>query len=170
MTNGGWYEFPVTDTGKYRYLRYKSPNGSYGNINELWFFDDKGDTIKGDIIGTEGVDWGPKERVFDNNILTGFQGISPDGHWVGLKLKTPKQVSKLRFIPRNDGNCIEVGDEYELVYWTNGTWKGLATVKAKENILKLKNMPSNGLYVLKNLTKGHEERIFTYEDGKQVWW
>ena len=170
VTNGGWYEFPVTDTGKYRYLRYKSPNGSYGNINELWFYDEKGDTIKGDIIGTEGVDWGPKERVFDNNILTGFQGISPDGHWVGLRLKTPKQVTKLRFIPRNDGNCIEVGDKYELVYWKNGNWKVLATVKAKDNILKLKNMPSNGLYVLKNLTKGHEERIFTYEDGKQVWW
>jgi len=170
VTNGGWYEFPVTDTGKYRYLRYKSPNGSYGNINELWFFDEKGDTIKGDIIGTEGVDWGPKERVFDNNILTGFQGVSPDGNWVGLKLRTPKQVTKLRFIPRNDGNCIEVGNKYELVYWNNGSWKVLATVKAKENILKLKNMPSNGLYVLKNLTKGHEERIFTYEDGKQVWW
>lgn len=170
VTNGGWYEFPVTDTGKYRYLRYKSPNGSYGNINELWFFDEKGDTIKGEIIGTEGVGWGPKERVFDNNILTGFQGISPDGHWVGLKLKTPKQVSKLRFIPRNDGNCIEVGDKYELVYWTNGTWKVLATLTAKENVLKLKNMPSGGLYVLKNLTKGHEERIFTYEEDKQVWW
>ena len=170
VTNGGWYEFPVTDTGKYRYLRYKSPNGSYGNINELWFFDEKGDTIKGEIIGTEGVGWGPKERVFDNNILTGFQGISPDGHWVGLKLKTPKQVSKLRFIPRNDGNCIEVGDKYELVYWTNGNWKTLATLTAKENVLKLENMPSGGLYVLKNLTKGHEERIFTYEDGKQVWW
>lgn len=170
VTNGGWYEFPVTDTGKYRYLRYKSPDGSYGNINELWFFNEKGDTIKGDIIGTEGVDWGPKERVFDNNILTGFQGISPDGHWVGLKLKTPKQVSKLRFIPRNDGNCIEVGDKYELVYWTNGNWKVLATLTAKENVLKLKNMPSGGLYVLKNLTKGHEERIFTYENGKQVWW
>lgn len=170
VTNGGWYEFPVTDTGKYRYLRYKSPNDSYGNINELWFFDEKGDTIKGEIIGTEGVDWGPKERVFDNNILTGFQGISPDGHWVGLKLKTPKQVTKLRFIPRNDGNCIEVGNKYELVYWKDGDWKVLATVEAKENILKLKNMPSNGLYVLKNLTKGHEERIFTYEDGKQVWW
>ena len=170
VTNGGWYEFPVTDTGKYRYLRYKSPNGSYGNINELWFFDENGDTIKGDIIGTEGVDWGPKERVFDNNILTGFQGTSPDGHWVGLKLKTQKQVTKFRFIPRNDGNSIEVGNKYELVYWNNGEWKVLTTITAKENILKLKNMPRNGLYVLKNLAKGHEERIFTYEDGKQVWW
>lgn len=170
VTNGGWYEFPVSDTGKYRYLRYKSPNDSYGNINELWFFDEKGDTIKGEIIGTDGVDWGPKERVFDNNILTGFEGVCPDGNWVGLKLKMPKQVSKLRFIPRNDGNCIEVGDKYELVYWDNGGWKVLTSLKAKENILKLKGMPSGGLYVLKNLTKGHEERIFTYEKGKQVWW
>lgn len=170
VTNGEWYEFPVTDAGKYRYLRYKSPNGSYGNINELCFFDEKGDIIRGKIIGTEGVGWGLKERVFDNNILTGFQGISPDGHWVGLKLKTPKQVTKLRFIPRNDGNCIEVGNKYELVYWTDDDWKVLATITAKENVLKLQNIPSNGLYVLKNLTKGHEERIFTYEDGKQVWW
>ena len=51
VTNGGWYEFPVADTGRYRYLRYSSPDASYGNINELWFFDEKGDTIKGDIIG-----------------------------------------------------------------------------------------------------------------------
>lgn len=170
VTNGGWYEFPVNDTRKFRYLRYKSPNGSYGNINELWFFDEKGDTIKGEIIGTEGVEWGPKECVFDNNILTGFQGISPDGHWVGLKLNTPKQISKFRFIPRNDGNCIEIGDKYELFYWMNSNWTLLATVTAKENILKLDDMPSGGLYVLRNLTKGHEERIFTYEDGRQVWW
>jgi hypothetical protein len=26
------------------------------------------------------------------------------------------------------------------------------------------------LYLLQNLTKGKEERIFTYENGKQVWW
>lgn len=170
VTNGNWYEFLVTNTGKYRYLRYKGPNGSYCNINELAFFDEKGDSIKGDIIGTQGVDWGVKEKVFDGNILTGFEGNSPDGHWVGLKLKSPTQVSKLRFIPRNDGNCIEIGDKYELMYWKNGIWKVLAIVTAKDNVLSLKKIPSGGLYVLRNLTKGHEERIFTYEDNKQVWW
>ena len=73
-------------------------------------------------------------------------------------------------VPLERYSHIEVGDKYELVYWTNGNWKTLATLTAKENVLKLENMPSGGLYVLKNLTKGHEERIFTYEDGKQVWW
>ena len=170
VTNGGWYEFPVTDTGRYRYLRYSSPDASYGNINELWFFDEKGDTIKGDIIGTEGADPDSRERVFDNNILTGFNGKSPDGNWVGLRLKVPKRVAKLRFIPRNDGNCIEIGDKYELRLWTNTGWKVVATVKAKADILSLKNVPRNGLYVLRDLTKGNEQRIFTYENNKQVWW
>ena len=170
VTNGGWYEFPVADTGRYRYLRYSSPDASYGNINELWFFDEKGDTIKGDIIGTEGADPDSRERVFDNNILTGFNGKSPDGNWVGLRLKVPKRVAKLRFIPRNDGNCIEMGDKYELRLWTNTGWKVVATVKAKADILSLKNVPRNGLYVLRDLTKGNEQRIFTYENNKQVWW
>ena len=170
VTNGGWYELPVTDMGRYRYLRYMSPDGSYGNINELWFFDEKGDTIKGDIIGTEGTAPDSRERVFDNNILTGFNGKSPDGNWIGLRLRAPKRVAKLRFIPRNDGNCIEIGDKYELRLWTNTKWKVIATVKAKADILSLKNVPQNGLYVLKDLTKGNEQRIFTYEDNKQVWW
>ena len=170
VTNGGWYEFPVTDTGRYRYLRYSSPDASYGNINELWFFDEKGDTIKGDIIGTEGADPDSRERVFDNNILTGFNGKSSDGNWVGLRLKVPKRVAKLRFIPRNDGNCIEIGDKYELRLWTNTKWKVIATVKAKADILCLKNVPRNGLYVLKDLSKGNEQRIFTYENNRQVWW
>ena len=170
VTNGEWYEVPVADTGKYHYLRYSSPDASYGNINELWFFDEKGDTIKGDIIGTEGADPDSRERVFDNNILTGFNGKSPDGNWVGLRLKVPKRVSRLRFIPRNDGNCIEIGDKYELRLWTNTKWKVIATVKAKADILCLKNVPRNGLYVLKDLTKGNEQRIFTYENNRQVWW
>jgi len=29
---------------------------------------------------------------------------------------------------------------------------------------------ANGLYILHNLTRGKEERIFTYEHGKQIWW
>ena len=87
-----------------------------------------------------------------------------------MKLKKPTRISKLRFIPRNDGNCIEIGNKYELLYWGNGIWKRLAVMKADSNILVFRNIPSRGLYVLRNLTKGHEERIFTYEKGRQMWW
>lgn len=170
VTNGRWYELPVADTGRYRYLRYMSPDGSYGNINELWFFDERGDTVRGEIIGTEGTAPDSRERVFDNNILTGFDGQSPDGNWIGLRLKIPRRVSRLRFIPRNDGNCIETGDRYELRLWTNTDWKVIAKVTAKADILRIGNVPGNGLYVLKNLTKGNEQRIFTYKNDEQIWW
>ena len=170
ITNGNWYERKVTDTGKFRYLRYLSPDGSFGNINELCFFDEKGDTIKGEIIGTDGKVLKYKETVFDNKILTGFEGVVPDGNWIGLKLKSPKQVTKLRFMPRTDGNCIEIGDKYELKFWDSGSWRVLPEFIAKNDILAFKNMPKNGLYVLTDKTKGKDQRIFTYEDGKQVWW
>jgi hypothetical protein len=170
LTNGNWYEVPVTDEGTYRYLRYIGPRGSHCNINELEFYDTDGKKLSGTIIGTEGESWAGKEKVFDGDILTGFSAVSPDGHWVGLKLSTPRQVSKFKFIPRNDGNCIEIGDEYELVYWKEGDWVSLGIQVATHNVLTFKDMPSGGLYVLHDKTKGHEERIFTYEKGKQVWW
>ena len=31
-------------------------------------------------------------------------------------------------------------------------------------------VPDNALLLLHNTTKGKEERIFTYENKKQVWW
>ena len=170
LTNGNWYEIPVTDEGTYHYLRYIGPKGSHCNINELEFYGIDGTKLSGTIIGTEGDPWASKEKVFDGDILTGFSGVSPDGHWVGLKLFAPKQISKFKFIPRNDGNGVEIGDEYELVYWKDGDWSLLGTQVAASNVLTFKNVPSGGLYVLRDKTKGHEERIFTYEKGEQVWW
>ena len=170
ITNGNWYDIPVKSEDTFRYLRYIGPKGSYCNINELYFYDENGKQIEGSIIGTEGESWADKDKVFDGDILTGFTATSPDGNWVGIQPKTATRVSHLRFIPRTDGNCIEVGDEYELVYWTGKDWKILNTQKAKHNVLTLKNMPSGGLYLLHDKTKGWEERIFTYEDGEQVWW
>ena len=170
LTNGNWYEIPVNDEGKYRYLRYIGPMGSHCNINELEFYGTDGAKLSGSIIGTEGDPWASKETVFDGDILTGFSGVSPDGHWVGLKLSVPQQISRFKFIPRNDGNGVEIGDEYELVYWKDGDWSLLGTQVAASNVLTFKNVPSGGLYVLRDKTKGHEERIFTYEKGEQVWW
>lgn len=171
ITNGNWYDIPVNTNNKFKYLRYIGGKGSFCNINELEFYGTDEEKIKGKIIGTIGEDWARKENVFDGNILTGFGAISPDGNWVGLKLDAPKPISRIRYIGRNDGNCIEIGDEYELYHWNNdGFWEQLGHQKAKANYLVFKNIPSSGLYILKDITKGVEERIFTYEQGKQIWW
>lgn len=169
-TSGNWYEVAISDTKKYKYLRYIGPATSHCNINEMEFLDEFGEKIIGAIIGTEGEPWGLKENVFDGNILSGFNAISPDGNWVGLKLKSPIRVATLRFIGRNDGNGIEIGDEYELRYWSENRWRSLGRKIASKNELVFDEVPSNGLYVLSDLTKGHEERIFTYENNRQLWW
>ena len=171
ITNGNWYNIPVSSDQKFKFLRYMGGKGSHCNINELEFYDPEGKKIEGKIIGTEGEGWARKENVFDGNILTGFGGITPDGNWVGLQLDHPAQVARIRYIGRNDGNCVEVGDEYELYCWSdNGEWELLGSKKATTNSLVFFGVPSGGLYILKDITKGVEERIFTYENGKQVWW
>lgn len=170
MTEACWYQRKVTDEGRYRFLRYMGPKGSYCNINELLFFDKDGQKIRGKIIGTDGVPGKTKETVFDGDILTGFQGNSPDGHWVGLELPKAMSVGAVRFIPRNDGNCVEKGNIYSLMMYKDGNWKTLAIRRATSDVIIFPRIPQGGLYLLCNLTKGSEERIFTYEKGKQVWW
>jgi len=170
MTEACWYQRKVTDEGRYRFLRYMGPKGSYCNINELLFFDKDGQKIRGKIIGTDGVPGKTKETVFDGDILTGFQGNSPDGHWVGLELPKAMSVGAVRFIPRNDGNCVEKGNIYCLMMYKDGYWKTLAIRRAPSDVIIFPRIPQGELYLLCNLTKGSEERIFTYEKGKQVWW
>lgn len=171
ITNGNWYSIPVKSSTTFRYLRYMGGRGSFCNINELEFFDNNGEKINGEIIGTEGESWCPKERVFDGDILTGFGGLSPDGNWVGLKLRKPTPISQIRYIGRNDGNCVERGDRYELYSWNvEGYWELIGSQTATDNNLHFHNVHPGGLYILKDVTKGVEERIFTYEKNKQIWW
>lgn len=105
ITNGNWYNIPVTCNKEFKYLRYIGERGSFCNINELEFYDSEGKKIEGTIIGTDGEPWARKENVFDGNILTGFSAKSPDGNWVGLELKKAMRISKIRYIGRNDGTA-----------------------------------------------------------------
>jgi hypothetical protein len=170
-TEGCWYEQKLKPSKeKYKYLRYIGNVGSYCNVNEIEFYNSKGQKLTGKVIGTEGTKDKTKETVFDGDVLTGFYGISANDHWVGLELPQPSDVAMIRYMPRNDGNSIEIGDDYQLQMYDNGTWTTLGWMTAKDTKLVFKNIPSGGLYLLRDRTKGEEERIFTYENGKQVWW
>ena len=68
-----------------------------------------------------------------------------------------------------DSNNIFADDEYELRYWKEG-WHSLGRQTAMTDSLVYENVPTGALLWLHNLTRGREERIFTCEDGKQVWW
>nr|WP_199082198.1 RICIN domain-containing protein [Pedobacter sp. ASV19] len=172
-TQGKYYDLRISSKKKFRYLRYIGPDNSHCNINELSFFDEKGNELFGTVIGTSGSFQGGKstlDKCFDKDILTGFDAPISSGAWVGLKLNKPSKLTKVRFMPRTDGNCIEPGDDYELVYWYKNSWKILNSQVATNDSIVLHGIPSKGLYLLHNRTKGSAERIFTYKQHTQLWW
>lgn len=174
--HGTGYDIKVSDSiAPYRYWRFFSTKSeTHANIAELYFFDQSDRQIKGRPIGTSGS-WADikectKEAAFDGDILSFFDAPDGDGSWVGVDFGKPRRVSHFYYYGRGDGNAIEPYDTYELLCWDNGHWKSLGVRKACAPTLKFDNVPSGGVYLLRNLTKGHEERVFTYEGGKQVWW
>lgn len=159
----------------YRYWRYYPPNDAHTNMAEMFFYekDSVNETI-GTIIGTDGS-WRTdgrhgKEAVFDRDALTFFDAPSKNDCWVGMDFGKPVQIERIVYLPRNDGNCIEIGDEYELFYWGENRWQSLGRKTADGVMLAYVNCPDNALFLLHNHTKGREERIFTYENEKQIWW
>ena len=91
---------------------------------------------------------------------------------MGLDLGRSVELSALCYLPRTDDNFIREGEEYELCYWDGDGWASLGrqTGRRATQELVYDNVPGNVLLLLHNHTKGKEERIFTYENGKQVWW
>ena len=169
------YQIVNVQTEKpYKYFRYLAPTESIGTISELEVYEEgTGNKLLGEIIGTEQdlIDIS-NEKAFDGDPLTSFRKYGElDEVWVGLKFDSPKKIEKIVYLPGNDDNCIRDGELYELFYWNN-KWVSLDKQLGSSETYKLKyeNVPTNTLYLLRNLTKGKEERVFTYEKGKQVWW
>jgi hypothetical protein len=61
------------------------------------------------------------------------------------------------------------GKEYELSYWMDG-WQSLGKKVAGDGPLVFENVPAGSMYWLTAEDSDREERIFTIEDGAQVWW
>ncbi|MDA3865899.1 MAG: discoidin domain-containing protein [Salinivirgaceae bacterium] len=153
---------------KYRFVRYLAKDSSQCNVAEIEFYDkNEAKPLIGEFIGAKG--YKAFDNVFDGNVLTFFNASEEPNRWVGLDLGKPVEISKIRFVSRNDKNHIISGDSYELFYWEN-EWKSLGQQVATDKVLVYDQVPSNCLFLLRNYTEGKEERIFTYENGKQVWW
>ena len=171
-------EIDVPDTvPALRYWRYinRLPD-TYGSMAELSFYAGGSDEpMKGRVIGSEGSwennsAW-KRENLFDGDVLTSYCAPQGVGCWVGLDFGKPVKLSKIRYTPRGDGNMIEPGDEYELLYWADGHWRSLGRKVAETMSVSFGDIPEGALLLLRDRTKGHDERIFLLDsEGRQEWW
>lgn len=156
-----------------QYFRYLSREGGHVYIAEVALFDERNQRLAGTVLGTDGSAGNKghdKYGVFDGNPLTYFDAPIGCGGWAGLDFHETKNIKKLAFLPVNDDNHINEGEIYELFYfdkeWVSlGKRVGDATFR-----LEYDNVPRNAILHVKNHTKGVEERLFTYENDKQIWW
>lgn len=156
--------------GARRYWRYRgiAPD-SRSNIAEIAFFDrDTGKEITGRIIGN-GIEGDSGLKAFDKDMLTYFESTCCSDGWIGMDFGRPVAIGSIRYCPRGDGNNVEPGDTYELLYMTTGGWRSLGQKTADDISLTWDNVPHGALLLLVNRTKGREHRIFSIsDDGRQI--
>lgn len=151
----------------YRYLRYVCPENCRTPLAELEFYEAfTGKRLEGKVIAAEALTEKSRQQAFDGNLMS---VCSTKGrYWIGLDLGRRCRVGQIVLYPKNDGNFIDVGDVYELFYYDAG-WVSLGRKTATDLFLAYQNVPAGALLLLKDYTKGKEERIFLYRKGRQIW-
>lgn len=153
---------------KYRYIRFVSPPDNILELAEFAVFADSTDRgeIKLNRIGDYPWPESRLDNITDGDILS-YISTGDSSCFVAYDLGKVTPIRKIVFSPRNDDNYVWPGDEYELFYQdgTNG-WQSLgirtATGREQEYLV-----PDNALLWLRDRTKGREEQVFIYKDGKQ---
>jgi hypothetical protein len=177
-----YQELKSNSNGSFKYLRMMFSNkeseivydGDGASIAEIEFLTPDGKIVNGSPIGSPGRKYNPyiPKNCFDGDPITFFEDARPKEYckFVGLIVNTPVKIGKIRFLARNDLNSIQKGNEYEIFFWDNKRFCSLGKKIASDTLITFDNVPENSVLWLRNLTAGKEERIFTWENGKQVWW
>lgn len=169
-------EVRVTDTLPHRYWRLRSTEDEASDFAELYFYDrDSLKRIAGTIFAppapVRNKKYDTAEHLCDNDPLTYFAIESGDcPRWAGFDFHRPVAMGRVAFIRRGDGNDICPGDEYELYYWDAGGWKLHAQQRAERVSLDFEGVPVGGLYFIKGLSRGVQNRTFICEDHEIRWY
>ncbi|MFY0715241.1 hypothetical protein J1D01_16380 [Seonamhaeicola sp. NFXS20] len=153
---------------KYKYVRFKSNNKEESYLATLAFYDDKMNKLNQNPFEENLIIGNRRNKIniiLDDNPLTFAGG---EDFVLGMEFNEPTLIGAIEFQARNDGNHIDIGDDYELFYWDKN-WKSLGMQKAKDTVLYY-DVPKNSLLWLKNLTKGKEEHVFTINENKKQKW
>jgi hypothetical protein len=151
-------------------IMYKQPL-RHSNRYTSFFYDLVGSSISTGITSSKVKTDTRYANAFDGDPLTNYVREGCEQTWVGLEFDKPNRIERIVYLPRNDDNGIRYGDIYELFFWDKN-WVSLGKQTGNNETYRLtyQKAPIDALFLLRNLTRGNEERIFTYEKGKQVWW
>lgn len=155
----------------YRYIRFHAHKRQRPEMAEFKVFSIHDKQLDGTVIYHKSrTSVLTVDKFFDNDYLT-YNTKNSNGYWAGLDLgeDNTDMIGSFEICVRHDMNMIKQGDRYELFYYDYG-WKSLGTQIAQADSLIYNNVPNGALLWLKNHSGGKEERIFSYENGKQVWW
>lgn len=158
-----WTSFPIETDKSYRYWRISKKDRPIG-LAEVEFYDKLGKELFGEPLSSGKGNF--NKNAFDKDKLTFCNYNS----WLGVDFKNKVSLKSFCYLPRTDGNGIISGNIYELYYFDMSGWVSLGKQRANGQNIIFDNVPSGALYWLRNLTKGREERIFTYENGCIVFW
>ncbi len=164
-------EVNFENNAEYQYYRLLS-NEEDLRLADLMLFNEKDSvsSLSGSAYGfnssESSLDDANFKYAFDGNIRTNFN--APKGSWVAIDLGRKVKVTSAKYLARNNFNIVEPGDSYTLYYFQE-TWKELETKAADDFKIQFKNVPKNAMLLLKNNSRGREERIFRYENGNQIW-
>lgn len=100
--DGQWTELTVARPVKYRYVRYESPLGGWGNVGEVEFR--SGDVkLKGapfGSVGSRGSSGNDFTKALDGDVGTFFDGEEAHNQYVGIDLGEHVQAAAPQFSPR----------------------------------------------------------------------
>lgn len=109
-------------------------------------------------------------NLFDGDPLT-YYSVSDTCSIGYIDFGRPIYLDHVSYIRRGDGNAITPGDEYEIYYWDKGKWILHSKEIAKDIYIDVSNIPYGALYYIKGLSRGVQNRIFTWdEENEEVKW
>ncbi|MCM1331938.1 MAG: transglutaminase-like domain-containing protein [Bacteroides sp.] len=108
------------------------------------------------------------------NVYDTSDSLIKSAEWVEIMptidLGKINSIGKIEYFPWNDGNFVVPGHEYRLDFWNGAEWQPIQSQISNGYELTFSGIPTGALLLLNDLTEGKEERPFTLNDGKQVWW
>ena len=164
----GYYEFKLPPHKAFRYYRFL-PSSDHGiNLAELHFISDNGLRNK-KYFSAPSCNTESLHLLYDDKIATNYIEKQKTS-WIAVDMEanTSTPLSKVGVLARNSLNNIEKGNCYELLLFDMG-WHSLGRINAR-NLTITCQVPKNGIFLLKNLTTGRQERIFMNENGEQNFW